>query len=309
MPSTGPITTTPTLDIVTNRNLIQNPSSSHILSGQFAKDGANAHGGTQIAFSIPPNNLAVLISHSLKEAFMSGDCGHEPVSYLSRGEVQGDIDAPEAIKASMNSGFRVLRIMPVLTIQQDGRELMHLTLRGQGASDAGNWSCASSLVNSAVDTTTIFATLNRETGLLVDGKIAIFAPIVADDSNSSKILVAANSMKECLSKRVPELSAAYERNAERMWIPTKMALPKKADTVTFYNAVDSEIKCVVSDNPEQRTLTLIFPLVAELPKGAVLTAFNGQGYEGPAALVDTKFLAKQKGLPLIPGLRELVNDK
>lgn len=302
--------------VVTNESLIKSHEQGFVLAGNCFADGGyvpkkdgvvDEEGqaiGNQYAFDLPANGQAVILSQSLKETFEQGN-GHTAVSYLSRGEVQGDVKLKEG-EAALAAQYRLIRIMPVLTIKQDGREMMHLTLRGLGASDAGNWGCASSLLSTQIDPRSIYATLNRETGLLIDGEIAIFEPAgCQDNSMNAAIKQDAIRIKLGHSKTSPELKAAFARGAERVLIPTKIELPARHDNVYFYGGVmNKEIPCIAHDNAEQRTLTMIFPMVVELPKGAVLTAFNGQGYDEPAALVDTQPLKKQSVVTLIPGLKE-----
>ncbi len=305
------LVTTPEHNIVvTNQSLISNPESGYVLAGRCFADGVNEElGGNQFAFELPENGQAVILSQSLKELFEEGN-GHAPVSYLSRGEVQGDIPL-KANESHLASSYRLLRIMPVLTIKQNGKDLMHLTLRGQGASDAGSWGCASSLLSTKINPHSIYATLNRETGLLIDGQIAVFEPAKCEDNSMNPQIEAdAIATKKLLAKDVPALKSAFEQNADFAFIATKIELPSCHDNVYFYGGVmDGDVVCVAHDNQQQRTLTLIFPLVAEVPANAVLTAFNGEGYEGPSALVSKKFLKTESSMPLISGLRELVMGK
>lgn len=293
------------MEIVTNKSLIEKHEDSFILAGQCFANSPSEQGGKHFSFDLPSHEKAVIVSKSLQETFAKG-LSHNPVSYLYRGEVQGDFPSqtnPQALPAA----FRIIRIMPVLTIKQDAKELMHLTLRGHGASDAGHWGCASSLVSSEINQRSVYATLNRETGILIDGQVAVFEPIERQQIDSqNRINSDAVCIKKNLAKTVSVLRSAFEKNGGVVSIPTQYNLPVPHDTVSFSGAFTKDVKCIAHDNPEQRTLTLIFPLVAEIPTGAVVTPFNGEGYETPAALVNSSVLTTQRGIALIPGLRQFV---
>jgi len=295
------------MEIVTTKSLIENPQSDFILAGHCFARGRSEHGGKQFSFHLPEDEQAVSVSLSLKETFEKG-LGHDPISYLYRGEVQGDF--PSTNSQPLPEAYRIIRIMPVLTIKQDKKELMHLTLRGHGASDAGHWGCASSLVSSEINQRSVYATLNRETGILIDGQIAVFEPAERkEDASQNKIYSDAVGIKQNLAKSVSVLHSAFKKNKDVISIPTEYDTAAGHDIVSFSGAFTKDVKCIAHDNPQQRTLTLIFPLVAKIPSGAVVTPFNGEGYESPAALVNAKFLKQGSGITLIPGLRELVMGK
>jgi hypothetical protein len=292
--------------IITNSKLVQESESGFILSGKIYRDG-----GDEVVFEVPSAGKAVLVSHSLQATFLNAE-GHDPVFYFSRDEVQGDVPL-RGIENSISSEYRILRIMPVLTLKHNGREVYPLTLRGQGASDVGKWGCASGLVSSAIDIETIFATLNRETGLLVNGKVVVFKPSkdaaapemitqIANDAYNSKIK---------LADRVLELSVAFGQNSYCPTdVETRLNLPQRHDTVTFHGALSGNVDCVAIDNPAQRTLTLIFPYVADIPSRSILTPFNGQGYDGPSTLVTLEHLRKNpQGMQLIHGLHQLIHGR
>lgn len=310
----------PTIEAVNNQDLLNGSESGFALIARSIVAGdlhapANADGtagrmiGTHYDVSIAPEARAILLSHSLKTTFADGTSGHEPIFYLSRAEIQGDIDL-QPHEAPLSASDRILRIMPVLTIKQDNKELMHVTLRGPGASHAGNWGCASSLLSSDINPRSIYATLNKETGLLIDGKIAVFEPAECQNhSMNSDIRRDAERTKTLLARDVSVLKSAFNNNAGFVSLATKLALPEKHDLVRISGLMNHDVQCVAHDNSKQRTLTMIFPLTAEIPSGAILTTFNGEGYESPASLVNTKFLKQESGIILIPGLRELVMGK
>ncbi|OFW88344.1 MAG: hypothetical protein A3J37_06670 [Alphaproteobacteria bacterium RIFCSPHIGHO2_12_FULL_45_9] len=307
MPSIRPIIAPAEQHIVTNKSLIETPNPDFILSGKLSHDGVSEDGNTQLAFTIQPTTKAVHISHSITEALSSG-AYHEPVEYFSRDEIQGDIESEEAQKLS--SDTRLLRVMPILTLQQGDRQLINLTLRDNGASNAGSWGCASSMVSGKITTRSIFASLNKETGLLIDGKIVILVPDDASEDEKNNIYSDAANIKLGNGKKVPELANAWSRTGAFEVISAKLTLPKQPDIVSFYGGVlEGDKQCQAFDNEKAKTLTLIFPYVAQIDNQAALSAFNSQGYQGPATIVDKSSLSKGTKMPLIPGLSQFVYGK
>jgi hypothetical protein len=278
--------------ITTNLSLIDCPDESFILSGQIY---AGQSGPGEYDVTVPSSGKAVMVSQSMRDSLASGEFQHH-VTYLTREEVRND-------NAHLPPEYRIIRTMPILAIRQGADLSVALTLRGAGASNQGAWGCASSFAKGPIDATTLYASLNRETGLLVDGQVAIFTP---DTGDTSKIVADALKTKNCLSRKVPEMRHAFDRSASGIIIPTHAAA-ELTNKVNFHGALKGSVDCIVLDDQKHRTLTLIFPLIAEVPENATLSVFNGEGYPGPVTLARFPDLNHNKNaMPLIPGLQQYV---
>lgn len=292
-------------ETVTNELLTRNPDSSFIFSAQLiASDGA----GKEIKLVIPPERKAVIMSASLRDTLRNDETPHA-LEYLSRDDVQGTSTSVTA-SSMLQEDFRIIRMMPVLTLLQRGRERFPLVLRGMGAANRGHWGCASSLVGETINTASIYRTLNRETGILLDGTPAIFVPPQAIAEDSSDIAIAATKAKRNMAGRISLLGVAFEKSRGNVdVIETTLKLPDPSHQVQLHGAMTGTLNCVAFDDPQQKTLTLIFPLVAKVRDDAVITVFNGEGYDGPTTLVTRDDLKVAcNAMPLIPGLRQFVHS-
>ena len=248
------------------------------------------------------------MSASLRDTLRNDETPHA-LEYLSRDDVQGTSTGINA-SSMLPENFRIIRMMPVLTLLQRGRERFPLVLRGAGAANKGHWGYASSLVGETINTASIYRTLNRETGILLDGTPAVFVPPQDIAEDSSDIALTAADAKKKLAKRISLLGIAFEKSCGSTEIvETMLKLPDPSHQVQLQGAMTGTLNCVAFDNPQQKTLTLIFPLVAKVRDDVVITVFNGEGYDGPTTLV-TRDDMKVAGsaMPLIPGLRQFVHS-
>ncbi len=292
-------------EITTNGVIAINPDSSFIFSAQMlAGDGA----GKEINLVIPPEQKAVILSNSLRDT-LRGDDTPRAVDYLSRDDVQGTSTGVTA-SSMLPENFRIIRIMPILTLLQRGRERFPLVLRGAGAANKGHWGCASSLVGETINTASIYKTLNRETGILLDGTPAVFVPPQDIAEDSEDIAFAAAGAKHKMAKRISLLGIAFDKSSGSTEIvDTVLKLPEPSHQVHLQGAMTGTLDCVAFDNPHQKTLTLIFPLVAKVHDDAVITVFNGEGYDGPTTLVTRDDLKVAcNAMPLIPGLKQFIHS-
>ena len=309
--------TTETDKSLRNSDLINNPDPGFILSATIHKGQGDAH---EIDVVISSFQHPVIVSPSLRDQFANGE---QPINafYFTREEVQTAGLKSNAhltkIDQMLGTDYRLVRVMPVLMLHQEGKEMIPLTLRGLGASNKDNWGCASSLAGEAITIPSIYKTLNRETGILIDGRPAIFVPtadMVADndayDSEAQIRFISydAEKAKLQMAKRVPELRRAFARSQDVLTLEAGLQLPANSNVVHIHGGLmNTDLKCVAYDNPPQRTLTLVFPMVAKIPDNVNLTVFNGEGYPGPATLATKQELRGNcAGIPLIPGLREYI---
>jgi hypothetical protein len=291
-------------EIVTNRLQAETPDNSFIFSAQIlAGDGASK----EIKLVVPPEQKAIIMSNSLRDSLRGDDTPHV-LEYLSRDDVQGTCAGSDA-SGMLPDNLRIIRMMPILTLLQRGRERFPLVLRGAGAANKGHWGCASSLVGETINTASIYKTLNRETGILLDGTPAVFVPPQDIVEESSDIAMAAADAKKKMAGRISLLGIAFEKSRGSVEVvESTLKLPDPSHQVQLQGAMTGTLNCVAFDNPHQRTLTLIFPLVAKVRDDAIITVFNGEGYDGPTTLV-TRDDMKVAGnaMPLIPGLRQFVH--
>lgn len=83
----------------------------------------------------------------------------------------------------------------------------------------------------------------------------------------------------------------------------ELQLPKIPHTISFHGGhANTTIECAAFDNPEERTLTLIFPMMARLPQGK-LEIQNIEHPNDKAEFVELSNLYKE-GHPLMAGLKQ-----
>lgn len=287
----------------TNASISNEDNPSFTFSSQVYQDADGTH------ISVPSSEKAIILSSSLRDLHANGE-HHQPVVYLTKDEVQSAGESGKIGELKLPDSYRMIRIMPILQIRQNGSLSIPLSYRGPGAANRDHWGCASSLASKTIDSASIYSTLNRESGILINGKPAIFAPDkVQNLSDLNCITDDALRIKRGLAPKVPQLSHAFKGGAEPVVIKTTMGFENKETSVDFHGGVlRGSLDAIVHDDIKTRTLTLIFPVVANLPDNAQVVVFNGEGYRGPITLATREDLVvARKGMKLIPGLWQFVH--
>lgn len=154
----------------------------------------------------------------------------QQIHYLTVNEmVTGMSDDGKPLK-SLPTHSRLIRVMTPLILQQYDQTFVALTRRGNGATHEGQFGCSSKLLGRPLTEEFVKAVAKSELVVTVDG-----ATFTADGA--------------------PVVEA-------------QLQLPRVPHTVNFHGGhANGQVQCVAVDSPEERTLTLIFPMMARLPEG------------------------------------------